>query len=135
MKRIIVPALALALAAAAFLGGYGLGHDHGGFRAALEENKVAAACLRSKDASLPAELREYLKGRIYYNIASKYPNEAGYLLRRDWDFGPVDTKVLPRRIYVKDPHCDAESFAGATRDLSNAEQVAEPGTRSVSPPP
>ena len=104
---------------------YVAGFKNGNFQAALEENKVASVCLRSNDLLLAPEFREYLKGRIYYNIASKFPNKRGYLLRRDWDFGPVDLSRLNRRIYAKDPNFDSESFNGATRHLTRAESNDE----------
>ena len=97
------------------------GFASGRFEAGLEENKLAADCLRAEDLKLSPDFREYLKGRIYYNLASKYPNQRGYLLRRDWDFGAVDVSLLKGRIYAKDPSYDCESFDAATSHLTSAE--------------
>lgn len=105
------------------------GNNHGRFQAALEENKLAVNALKSEDHDLPPAFREYLKGRIYYNIASKFPNDRGYLLRRDWDFGPVDLTVLKRRLYAKDLY-DCDSYDRATAHLSDA----EPDTRQDGTP-
>jgi|688.fasta_scaffold113664_3 hypothetical protein len=109
------------IAALSFMAGAVWGHSQGKFQAALEENKVAAVCLESSELSRSPEFTAYLKGRIYYNLASKFPNDEGYLLRRDWDFGPVDTAALKGRIYAKDPNYEAESFDAATRHLSAAQ--------------
>lgn len=109
------------IAALSFWTGAGWGYGRGKFQAGMEENKIAAANLRSSEPSLSPEFAAYLKGRIYYNLASKYPNDEGYLLRRDWDFGPVDTAALMGRVYKKDPTYEAESFDAATRHLSAAQ--------------
>ncbi|HXR04735.1 MAG TPA: hypothetical protein VN836_08520 [Verrucomicrobiae bacterium] len=74
------------------------------FGAALEENKVAAANLRFYGADLTPQLREYLKARIYCNVNTFYPNTPGYLLQKDWDFGPVDRSVLGKILVFKDPN-------------------------------
>lgn len=119
-----------AFTAVIFTAGFFLGFRKGNFAAGLEGNKIAALRLR-ENASPPVEgwtvplspeFREFLKGRIYYNIATKFPNEAGYLLRGDWDFGPVDETFLKRAIYAKDPTCPAHSFDAATEGLSAAEK-------------
>jgi hypothetical protein len=109
------------IAALSFMAGAVWGHGRGKFQAALEENKVAAVCLESSELSRSPEFTAYLKGRIYYNLASKFPNDEGYLLRRDWDFGPVDMGALKGGIYAKDPSYEAESFDSATRHLSAAQ--------------
>src|ERR1700731_3937455 len=69
------------------------------FDLALKEKKVAAANLSLNrnffgGTNLPAVFQEYLKARIYCNVRNYYPNKAGYLLQKDWDFGPVDRKAL-----------------------------------------
>ena len=56
--------------------------------------QLAVNLLSNQELTLSPEFAEYLKGRIYYNIASKYPNDRGYLLRRDWDFGRPRTIQL-----------------------------------------
>ena len=111
-------------------GGWLWGFSRGRFQAGLEENKVAAACLLANDLTISADLREYLKGRIYYNLASKYPDDRGYLLRRDWDFGTVDLTLLKRPIYAKDPTFPSDSFDAATGHLSNAEPPDSAANRS-----
>jgi hypothetical protein len=97
------------------------GMKSGAFSAALEENKVAANLLSNSSLELSSELTEYLKGRIYYNIASKYPNDRGYLLRKDWDFGEVQPTQLPPKSFAKDPTFDCSSFDDATRRLTKAQ--------------
>ncbi|MFM8359559.1 MAG: hypothetical protein ACKOET_13510 [Verrucomicrobiota bacterium] len=53
---------------------------------------------------LSPAFREYLKARIYCNVHNYYPSDRGYLLRQDWDFGPVDRQVLGLIGVWKDPH-------------------------------
>ena len=102
------------------------GMKRGAFNAALEENKVAARLLSDQELTLTTEFTEYLKGRIYYNIASKYPNDYGYLLRKDWDFGEIQPTRLPYKSFAKDPTLDCNSFSEATKNLTRAEQVGAP---------
>lgn len=69
------------------------------FNLALQENKVAAANLKMNTdlyggTNLFPQLREFLKARIYCNVYSYYPSSSGYLLRKDWEFGPVDRTLL-----------------------------------------
>ncbi len=109
-----------------FIAGWLRGFSSGKFQAGLEENKIAEVCLRFHAQEISSDFREYLKGRIYYNLASKFPNDPGYLLRRDWDFGSVDLTRLPGRIYAKDPDFPAESFDAATSHLSRAEPIRAP---------
>lgn len=124
MKHSVQIVAGILLVGVGFAAGAVWGTRHGQFQAALEENKVAASCLKAADLKLSAEFREYLKGRIYYNIASKFPNDQGYLSRTTWDFGPVDLNVLTRRIYAKDPTFDSESFDGAIIGLSSSDPIA-----------
>ena len=98
------------------------GMKKGAFNAGLEENNLAANLLSNQELSLSPEFAEYLKGRIYYNIASKYPNDRGYLLRKDWDFGEVQTTQLPPKSFAKDPTFDCSSFDDATQKLTRAER-------------
>ncbi|MBN9692581.1 MAG: hypothetical protein J0M24_20220 [Verrucomicrobia bacterium] len=123
MKHSVQIVAGILLVGVGFAAGAVWGTRHGQFQAALEENKVAASCLKAADLELSAEFREYLKGRIYYYIASKFPNDQSYL-SRTWDFGPVDLNVLKRRIYAKDPTFDSESFDGAIIGLSSADPIA-----------
>ena len=92
----------------------------GRFSAALEENKIAVVLLTQKSVPEDTAFGEYLKGRIYYNIASKFPNDRGYLLRSDWDFGPVNVERFGYG-FAKDPGFECESFDAATKHLSRAE--------------
>lgn len=121
MKRLRLILSVLLFGVVGFATGYVWGFTSGRFQAGLEENKIAAADLRATDLELSPDLREYLKGRIYYNLASKFPNQRGYLLRHDWDFGQVDAAVVERRVYAKDPNYPSETFDAATEHLSNAE--------------
>ncbi|MFK5921247.1 MAG: hypothetical protein QM496_03655 [Verrucomicrobiota bacterium] len=102
--------------------GVSWGFKSGKFQAAMEENKMAALTLSSDDSELNAWSKEYLKGRIYYNIATKFPNDRGYLLREDWDFGPIDLKTSKAHIGAKDPTVKNGSFDEATEHLSMAER-------------
>lgn len=106
----------------------------GAFNAGLEENKLASNLLSNRELNLGPEFSEYLKGRIYYNIASKYPNDRGYLLRKDWDFGEVEPTQLPSKSFAKDPTCECSSFDEATQKLTRAEQNGggQPATRPES---
>lgn len=119
---IIYGSIAAIIAFVSFVAGFAVGLERGAFQAALQENKIAASSLRTEDLDLSAGFREYLKGRIYYNIATRYPNDHGYLLRRDWDFGPVDMTILGRPIYAKDPTAGIDSYESATSRLTNAER-------------
>lgn len=88
--------------------GFGLGFVVGWrnrqFELALQENKIAAVNLTLRSTNLCPQFREYLKARIYCNIYNYYPNDGGYLLQKDWDFGAVDRQVLGSIGVWKDPH-------------------------------
>jgi hypothetical protein len=84
--------------------GFILGFRQGTFQIALQENKVAAANLKFYSTNSTPQLREYLKARIYCNVNTFYPNTSGYLLQKDWDFGPVDKDVLGKISVFKDPN-------------------------------
>ena len=105
MKRSYV----ILLVVAAFIAGVYVGGINGSrstsFGLALTENKIAAANLATDrnflgSTNLSPEFREYLKARIYHNIFSYYPSTKGYLLQKDWDFGPVDYRLLEKRDIV-----------------------------------
>jgi len=49
------------------------------------------------------QLREYLKGRIYYLVGTRLRYHPGYISERAWDVGTVDMGVLKRAIFAKDP--------------------------------
>jgi hypothetical protein len=108
MKR----SLAVFLIIASFVVGAGAGYI-GGFRSsrfglALDENKVTAANLRANSnfyggTNLSPKFREYLTARIYCNVYNYFPSDRGCLLQKDWDFGPVDRKVLGAIMVWKDP--------------------------------
>ena len=129
MNRDLRIAAGLLLLGIGFAAGVMWGWRRGQFQAGLEENKIAAVNLQDNHLNISPDLREYLKGRIYYNIATKFPNDRGYLLRGDWDFGPVDLSKWSRQIYVKDTW-ECSSFDSATGDLSEA----EPDTLSARSP-
>jgi hypothetical protein len=90
-----------------------LGFKRGSFQAALEESKIAISILQ-KDMIKP-QLKEYLKGRIYYNLHTKFPNDKGYRSKEDWDFGIVDTVKLLGIAYHKDPGHNITSFEDACK--------------------
>lgn len=129
MNRDLRIAAGLLLLGIGFAAGFMWGWRRGQFQAGLEENKVAAVNLQDNHLNLSPDLREYLKGRIYYNLATKFPDDRGYLRRGDWDFGPVDPSKWSRQIYAKGPG-EFSSFDSATQDLSEA----EPDTLSTRSP-
>lgn len=102
MKKTVATALVIVGVAAGYLAGLAVGHGQGAFRVALEENKIAAWNLQFHADKLSPQLAEYLKTRIYCNVLVRYPNDLGYLLKRDWDFGPVDRSVLGEIATYKD---------------------------------
>lgn len=71
---------------------------------ALQENKIATVNLRFNSTNVGPQLKEYLKARIYCNVFTYYPSTEGYLLQKDWDFGPVDRETLGKIAVFKDPH-------------------------------
>jgi hypothetical protein len=105
MKRLqIILLIVVAFIAGIFLGGL-CGSRSNSFGLALAENKIAAANLAADrnfygGTNLSPEFREYLKARIYHNVSSYYPSSKGYLLQKDWDFGPVDYQLLISRHIV-----------------------------------
>lgn len=116
VKIRLLPLIAICLVATLFLAiGFVLGLRHGQFQSALEEAKVARATLRRDDIIVQPQLREFLKGRIYYLIGTKF-YDSGYL-GTEWDVGTVDTNILVKPIYAKD-----STFAPRTY----AESIAEP---------
>jgi hypothetical protein len=100
MKLVIIFVVGLAIG---LLIGSVCGSKSASFGAALQENKVAAANLKFYGMNLTPQLREYLKARIYCNVNTFYPDTPGYLLQKDWDFGPVDKKILGKILVFKDP--------------------------------
>ena len=138
MNRNLRIAAGLLLLGIGFAAGAVWGWRHGQFQAALEENKVAARNLEDNHLhhlKLSPDLREYLKGRIYYNIATKFPDDRGYLLRKNWDFGPVDISKWGTPIYAKDPTVECSSFDSATQNLSEAESNTPSTSSPASVPP
>jgi hypothetical protein len=121
MKRstVIIP-LAIGLALGATAGSVG-GCRYQQFNLALQENKVAAANLKMNTdfyggTNLSPQLREFLKARIYCNVYNYYPSSSGYLLRKDWDFGPVDRTFLSNVVFWKDPHQKVWDWDAAVKD-------------------
>ena len=90
-----------------------LGFKQGSFQAALEESKMARSVIQ-KDTINP-QLKEYLKGRLYYNIHTKFPNDQAYRLKEDWDFGKIDTIKLRGIEYRKDPSFHITPFQDACK--------------------
>jgi hypothetical protein len=108
MKRSSVILLLIVVGIVSFATGYLCGFKNHGFELALYENKVAVANLmEDRDfhggTNLPPQFREYLKARIYCNVYNYYPSTRGYLLQKDWDFGPVDRDKLGSLVVWKDP--------------------------------
>jgi len=91
--------------------GFTLGWRKASFQVALQENKVARANLTSTNTT--SQLREYLKARVYYNVHRYYPSKPGYLLKYDWDFGPVDRDALGQLVVFKDPDWGAWDWKSA----------------------
>jgi len=108
MNRPIVIATALAGLLGGILVGFVIGWRYRQFQLALWENKIAVANLKSNHdffagTNLPPVFQEYLKARIYCNVHNFYPSKRGYLLARDWDFGPVNQKALGSVVFWKEP--------------------------------
>lgn len=106
-RRVIITSVLVGMAVGVVIG-FAIGWRHRQFDLALWENKVAAANLRANrnlfgSTNLPPVFQEYLKARIYCNVRNYYPSKQGYLLSRDWDFGPVDRKALGPVGVWKDP--------------------------------
>jgi hypothetical protein len=121
MKR----SLTISLLIAGFVAGLGTGFvggcRHQQFDLALQENKVAAANLKANTdfyggTNLSPQLREFLKARIYCNVYNYYPSTSGYLIRKDWDFGPVDRNILGTVGFWKDPHQKVWDWDAAVKD-------------------
>jgi hypothetical protein len=121
MKRPV----AIFLVIVAFVAGVGAGFLGGcryrQFDLALQENKVAAANLKMDtdfygSTNLSPQFREYLKARIYCNVYNYYSSDRGYLLRKDWDFGPVDRNVLGTVGVWKDPHQKVWDWDAAVKE-------------------
>jgi hypothetical protein len=110
MKLVIIFAAGLTIG---LLIGSICGSKSASFGAALQENKVAAANLQFYGTNLTPQLREYLKTRIYCNVNVFYPNTPGYLLEKDWDFGPVDKNILGKILVFKDPDQIVWDWPGA----------------------
>jgi hypothetical protein len=97
----VISLVLLAFIAGLVVGGIS-GSRSASFGLAINENKMAAANLAADrnfygSTNLSAEFREYLKARIYHNVFKYYPRTKGYLLQKDWDFGPVDRQLLTNR--------------------------------------
>lgn len=122
MKLASATILGILILGTGFYAGLICGMNKGAFNAGLEENRLAKRLLSNQALTVSPEFSEYLKGRIYYNIASKYPNNRDYLLREDWDFGEVKPSRLRPNSFAKDPTFDCSSFDEATKKLTRAER-------------
>ena len=106
----------LAGLAVGFVAGGIWGWRHQEFSLALQENKLAVNNLTLNATNISPEFREYLKARIYCNIYNYYPGKAGYLIKKDWDFGPVDVHILGRIAVWKDPDGKVFDWDSAVKD-------------------
>jgi hypothetical protein len=95
--------------------GFVMGWRHRQFDLALQENKIAVMNLKLNGTNLCPEFREFLKARIYCNVYNYYPSERGYLLQKDWDFGPVDRRTLGTISAWKYPHQQVFDWEAASR--------------------
>ena len=69
---------------------------------AVEESRLARLALSEEDGfKLSPQLKEYLKGRLYWNSAIHIGD--GYVSSLLKDYGPVDSNLLDGVIYAKDP--------------------------------
>jgi hypothetical protein len=119
-RRAVITAALMGMAVGVVIG-FVAGWRHRQFDLALWENKVAAGNLRANrdffgSTNLPPVFQEYLKARIYCNIRNYYPSKQGYLLNEEWDFGPVDRKVLGSVGVWKDPDEKVWDWDSAVKD-------------------
>ena len=113
-----VSTLAIGVLVGAIVGlavGFACGRCQGQFQVAFQENRVACSNLRFRPTALGPQLREYLKARVYSNVAAFYPSKSGYLLSTDWDHGSVDRGVLGSVMVCKDPDWAAWDWSSAVR--------------------
>jgi hypothetical protein len=115
MKKFLVLSFVLLAFIIGMGSGFVMGWRYRQFDLALQENKIAAANLKFRAANLSPEFREYLKARIYCNVYNYYPGDQGYLVQKDWDFGPVDKGVLGSINVWKDPEQKAFDWEAASR--------------------
>ena len=102
MKKLTIIFLVFGCVLAGVALGYWLGWRQACFEIALRENKVATVNLKFCGTNLTPQLREYLKARVYCNVYTHYPSQQGYLLQKDWDYGPVDRDTLGHVLVFKD---------------------------------
>jgi hypothetical protein len=102
VKRFLLSLLAIVVLIASHFGAFALGAKLGYFQHALEENKVAIGNI-DHSPSVDPQFREYLKARVYWNIAMYYPAKPGYLIQKEWDRGPVNSALLGDVGAAKDP--------------------------------
>jgi hypothetical protein len=114
--KLRVALLSLLIACVSLAVGFTFGVRRGQFQSALEEAKVARAALLRDDIVLEPQLREYLKGRIYYVIGMKF-HDSSYLSKSGWDVGTLNMDILKRPFYAKD-----STFSPRTYDEAIAKQ-------------
>jgi hypothetical protein len=107
-QRTIIGILGGVLVGAAI--GYYLGLFHGHRQHAVEEVKIAANILGNEsDDVVSSQLREYLKGRMYWNSALYLPKSwaVGLVV----DYGVVDETILRGVDYRKEPTISHDELA------------------------
>ncbi len=67
---------------------------------ALEESRMAQLALVIEKKTLTPQLREYLKGRLYWNAVVWIPR--GWFSGMDIDHGPIDEETLGTIVIAKD---------------------------------
>ncbi|MEP6671055.1 MAG: hypothetical protein ABJF10_17985 [Chthoniobacter sp.] len=77
----------------------------------VEEAKICYAALRYAPDRLTPQLREYLKGRLYWNAA--YWIQPSWLVGWHIDFGPVDESLLDNVPWAKDASPGDEVYHAA----------------------
>jgi hypothetical protein len=90
---------------------------------ALEESRMANGALTQKEVQLSPQLREYLKGRLYWNAAVWIPK--GWL-DSDIDHGPIDETALGSLRIAKDGTENIDVYLSAIKK-HRSEKVATTG--------
>lgn len=92
----------IATACVSSLVGFYVGTVNGIEIHAVEESKLAELALSEPEGvKLSPQLKEYLKGRLYWNSAIHMGD--GYVSGLLKDYGPLDSNALEGVIYAKEP--------------------------------